>query len=104
MCRRGQVWNFPIPDEKQLPTFEVIGNRKIYTMLDSGRMRNPDNEFHRTPYVSPVQEDFIRLVPSGEAAIKFFEKMGCHAQWLSIPMNAKSSTACQQCMGKEFVA
>lgn len=76
MCRRGQVWNFPIPDEKQLTTFEVIGNRKVYTMLDSKRMRDPDNEFHRIPYVSPVQEDFIRLVPSGEATIKFFEKMG----------------------------
>lgn len=76
LCRRGQVWDFPTPDDKQLTCFEVIGDRKVYTVLDSRRMRDPDNEFHRIPYVSPVQEDFIRLVPSGEAAIKFFEKMG----------------------------
>lgn len=76
LCRRGQVWNFPIPNEKQLTTFEVIGNRKVYTMLDSSHMRDPDNEFHRIPFVSPVQEAFMRLIPSGEAAIKFFEKMG----------------------------
>ncbi len=76
LCRRGQVWDFPAPDDKQLTCFDVIGDRKVYTMLDSSRMRDPDNEFHRIPYVSPVQEDFIRLIPSGEAAIKFFEKMG----------------------------
>ena len=76
LCRRGQVWDFPISNDKQLTCFEVIGDRKVYTMLDSRRMRDPDNEFHRIPYVSRIQEDFIRLVPSGEAAIKFFEEMG----------------------------
>lgn len=86
LCRRGQVWDFPAPDDKQLTCFDVIGDRKVYTMLDSSRMRDPDNEFHRIPYVSPVQEDFIRLIPSGEAAIKFFEKWGGRAQWLSIRM------------------
>lgn len=76
LCRRDRVWNFPVPDDKRLTCFDVIGDRKVYTMLDSSCMRDPNNEFHRIPYVSPVQEAFIRLVPSGEAAIKFFEKMG----------------------------
>ncbi len=76
LCRRGKVWNFPVPDDKQPTYLDVIGDRKIYTALDSSRMRDPDNEFHRIPYVSPVQEAFIRLIPSGKAAIKFFEKMG----------------------------
>lgn len=76
LCRRGQTWDFPVPDNKQLTCFDVIGDRKVYTMLDSSRMRDPDNEFHRIPYVSPVQEAFIRLVPSGKVAIKFFEEMG----------------------------
>lgn len=76
LCRRGQVWNFPAPDDKQLTCFDVIGDRKVYTVLNSEQMRDSDNEFHRIPYVSKVQETFIRLVPSGEAAIKFFEKMG----------------------------
>lgn len=90
LCRRGQAWNFPVSDDKQLTCRDVIGDRKKYIQLDSSCRRDPDNEFHRIPYVSPVQEDFIRLVPSGEAAIKFFEKMGWSRSLVVNPNGSKS--------------
>lgn len=76
LCRRDKVWNMPIPDDKQLTVRDAIGDRTKYIHLDSTCRRAPNNEFHRISYVSSVQEEFIQLIPSGRAAIEYFEEMG----------------------------
>lgn len=76
LCKRGNAWQWPTPDDKILTCRDVIGDRSKFPRLDSEHRRDPNNEFHRIPWISPVQEAFIRLVPTGEAAIKYFLKMG----------------------------
>ncbi len=76
LCRLGKIWNMPIPDEKKLTIRDVIGDRTKFIRLDSTCRRDPKYEFQRIPYVAPIQEDFIRLIPTGKAAIDYFEEMG----------------------------